>query len=121
MSSTASMTAALVGAGNIAGRYATRILASDGFELAGATDVLPGRAEVFAAEHGVLAYPSLDALLADDAVDLVVRSDRATRPRGGDDGSVARPASTSTAKSRSRSGTRMRSDSSSSLAHAAFG
>ena len=66
------MRAALVGAGNIAGRYATRILASDGLELAGATDVLPGRAEAFAEEHGGFAYPSLDALLADETVDLVV-------------------------------------------------
>jgi predicted dehydrogenase len=64
--------AALVGAGNIAGRYATRILASDGLELAGATDVIPGRGEAFAAEHGGVAYESLDALLADDTVDLVV-------------------------------------------------
>lgn len=66
------MRAALVGAGNIAGRYAARILASDGLELAGATDVIPGRGEAFAAEHGGVAYESLDALLADDTVELVV-------------------------------------------------
>jgi predicted dehydrogenase len=64
--------AALVGAGNIAGRYATRIVACDELELAGATDVLPGRAETLAAEHGGVAYPSLAALLADETVDLVV-------------------------------------------------
>jgi predicted dehydrogenase len=63
---------ALVGAGNIAGRYAIRVLASDGLELAGATDVVPGRADAFAAEYGGVAYPTLDALLSDDAVDLVV-------------------------------------------------
>jgi predicted dehydrogenase len=68
----AGVRAALVGAGNIAGRYATRILESDGLELAGATDVLPGRADAFAAEQGGVAYPSLDALLSDDAVELLV-------------------------------------------------
>jgi predicted dehydrogenase len=66
------MRIALVGAGNIAGRYAERIRATDGLELAGATDLLPGRAEAFVAEHGGVAYPSLDALLADAAIDLVV-------------------------------------------------
>ena len=66
------MRAALVGAGNIAGRYATRILAADGLELAGAADIAPGRAEAFAAEYGGVPYESLDALLADDTVDLVV-------------------------------------------------
>jgi predicted dehydrogenase len=63
---------ALVGAGNIAARYAERIDAAGGLELAGATDLLPGRAEDFVAAHGGRAYPSLDALLADDAVELVV-------------------------------------------------
>jgi predicted dehydrogenase len=66
------MRVALVGAGNIAGRYAERITATEGLELAGAADVLAGRAESFAAEHGGAAYADVDELLADDAVDLVV-------------------------------------------------
>jgi predicted dehydrogenase len=64
--------AALVGAGNIAGRYATRILASERLELAGATDAIPGRAEALVAAHGGVAYAGLQDLLADDDVDLVV-------------------------------------------------
>ena len=45
------MNVALVGAGNIAGRYAEAILRTDGLELAGATDVDP-------------AQPSWSAILA---------------------------------------------------------
>jgi predicted dehydrogenase len=63
---------ALVGAGNIAARYAAAITAAEGLELAGVTDAIPGRAEELAAGHGGIAYASLDALLADDAVDTVV-------------------------------------------------
>ena len=66
------MRLALVGAGNIAARYAAAITAADGLELAGVTDALQGRAEELATAHGGVAYASLDALLADDAVDTVV-------------------------------------------------
>jgi predicted dehydrogenase len=63
---------AIVGAGVIAQRYAERIGEVDGLELVGATDVLAERAERLVGEHGGTAYQSLDALLADDAVDTVV-------------------------------------------------
>jgi predicted dehydrogenase len=63
---------ALVGCGDISRRYAERIVATDGLVLAGATDVLPGRADAIVGELGGTAYPSLDALLSDDAVDAVV-------------------------------------------------
>jgi predicted dehydrogenase len=63
---------AVVGCGNIAGRYAERIVASPALELVGATDVLPGRADAFVAEFGGRAYPTLDELLADERVELVV-------------------------------------------------
>ena len=66
------MRLALVGAGNIAARYAAAITATDGLELAGMTDALQVRAEALATAHGGVAYASLDALLADDAVDTVV-------------------------------------------------
>lgn len=66
------MRIALVGAGNIADRYAAAILAADGLELAGATDPFPGRAEELVAERGGVAYPDLAAVLADEAVDTVV-------------------------------------------------
>jgi predicted dehydrogenase len=63
---------ALVGCGNIADRYAEAIRAADGLELVGATDIAPGRAEEFGVRHGLRAYGSLDALLADDSLDTVV-------------------------------------------------
>src|SRR4051794_22641019 len=47
-------------------------MAAEGLTLAGATDVLPGRAAAFVAEHGSVDYPSLAALLAADEVDIVV-------------------------------------------------
>jgi predicted dehydrogenase len=63
---------ALIGAGVIAQRYAARIAAVPGLELAGATDVVPSRAASLVAEHGGRDYGSLDELLADDSVDVVV-------------------------------------------------
>jgi predicted dehydrogenase len=59
---------ALVGAGVIAVRYAECIRAQPQLTLLGATDPLPGRAAVL----GATDYPSLDALLDDDDVELVV-------------------------------------------------
>lgn len=66
------MRIALVGCGNIAGRYAERIAAVEGLELVAATDVLPGRADAFVAEHGGTSYATLDELLADPSIDVVV-------------------------------------------------
>lgn len=66
------MRAALVGCGDIAERYATRIDALEPLELAGATDVLPERAERLAGAFGVRRYETLDELLADDDVQIVV-------------------------------------------------
>ncbi len=66
------MRVAIVGAGNIATPYAERIAAADGLELVGVTDVQPGRAEALAATFGGRAYASLDEVLADGAVDVVV-------------------------------------------------
>jgi predicted dehydrogenase len=66
------MRVALVGCGNIAGRYAADIVGDPRLELAGATDVLPARAEELVAEYGGTAYASLAELLADGDVDLVV-------------------------------------------------
>jgi predicted dehydrogenase len=66
------MRVALVGCGNIAARYATRIVASPGLTLVGATDVATERAAALVAEFGGAAYTSLEALLADETVDTVV-------------------------------------------------
>ena len=61
------MRIALVGAGNIADRYAAAIAAAPELELVGATDLERSRAEALAGEFGGRAYPDLDAMLADDA------------------------------------------------------
>ena len=66
------MRIALVGSGNIAGRYAGAIAAAPELELAGAADLDGARAEALTSEHGGRAYPDLAAILADDAVDTVV-------------------------------------------------
>jgi predicted dehydrogenase len=66
------MRIALVGAGNIADRYAACFVAEPELELAGATDLDPARAGTLVGAHGGRAYPDLEAVLADDAVDTVV-------------------------------------------------
>ncbi len=62
----------IIGAGNIAGPYAKDLSTYPELELRGVTDLLPERAQQFAAEHNCHAYASMDDLLADDAVQLVV-------------------------------------------------
>lgn len=66
------MRIALVGAGNIADRYAERIVAEPELELAGATDLAPTRAEMLVAARGGRAYRDLGDVLADESVDTVV-------------------------------------------------
>lgn len=66
------MRCALVGAGNIATRYAEAIVREPALELAGATDAIPSRAEELSLAYGGRAYASLAELLADGAVDTVV-------------------------------------------------
>lgn len=66
------MRVALVGCGVIAARYAESIAGEERLELAGATDVAPGRAAELLAIHGGRDYGSLDELLADPAVELVL-------------------------------------------------
>jgi predicted dehydrogenase len=62
----------IVGTGNIAGGYAKDIPTHPEIRLIAATDLDPGRAIAFAEAHGCRAHASLDDLLADDAVDIVV-------------------------------------------------
>jgi predicted dehydrogenase len=61
-----------VGTGNIAGRYATDVLTHPEIRLIAATDLDLDRATLFGAEHGCRTYSTLDELLADDEVDIVV-------------------------------------------------
>jgi predicted dehydrogenase len=63
---------ALVGAGNVADRYAEAIVREESLELAGATDLEPARAQALVAAHGGRAYPDLGAMLEDGGVDTVV-------------------------------------------------
>jgi predicted dehydrogenase len=63
---------AIAGCGNVAKPYAQHITSYPHVELVGFFDLLPERAAAFAAEYGGTVYASLDELLADAAVDLVV-------------------------------------------------
>ena len=66
------MKVGIVGCGVIAAEYAKSIQAAEELELVAATDALPARAEALAGEFGGVAHPTLEALLADDRVELVV-------------------------------------------------
>jgi predicted dehydrogenase len=66
------MRAAIVGCGDIAERYATRIEALEPLTLVGVTDVLTDRAEKLARLFDVRRYGTLDDVLADENVELVV-------------------------------------------------
>jgi predicted dehydrogenase len=73
MSSWQPLRVAIVGCGNIAGRYAEGLARwPELLRLVAAYDVLPERAAALVAEHGGHAHPSLETLLADPQVDLVV-------------------------------------------------
>ena len=62
----------IVGTGNIAGAYARDAMTHPEIRLVAATDLDRQRATAFAAEHGCRAHASLDDLLADDGVNIVV-------------------------------------------------
>ncbi|GHO72796.1 dehydrogenase [Ktedonobacter sp. SOSP1-85] len=63
---------AVVGCGNIAGAYAKTLEPYSHIQLLGATDVDLTRAEAYVSTYGGQVYASLDELLADEDVDLVV-------------------------------------------------
>ena len=62
----------IVGTGNIAGGYARDILAQPEIRLVAASDLDAARVTAFGAEHGCRVHASLDELLADDEIDIVV-------------------------------------------------
>ncbi len=66
------LTIAIVGCGNIAGAYGKTLQNHPQLRLLGATSRTRTRAEDFVAQFGGKLYPSLDALVADEEVDLVV-------------------------------------------------
>lgn len=64
---------AIIGCGNIAGPYARSLKTKpEKVTLMGATDVAADLAAAFGKEHGVPIYPTLDALLDDPKVELVI-------------------------------------------------
>ncbi len=62
---------AIVGYGGQGGWHGDHAMKSDVVELAGIYDINPAREEI-ARSKGVHVYPSLDAILADETVDIVV-------------------------------------------------
>ena len=62
----------IVGTGNIAGGYAADAPTHPEIRLVAASDLDPARAAAFARENGIRAHASVDELLGDDAVDIVV-------------------------------------------------
>jgi predicted dehydrogenase len=67
----AKLTVGIVGCGNIAPRYATWCPRYDTIDLTACADLDPARAEALAAEFGLRAM-SVDALLSDPAIDIIV-------------------------------------------------
>ena len=62
----------LVGTGNIAGGYARDVLTHPEIRLVAVTDLQLDRAAAFADAHGCRAHETLDGLLADPEIDIVV-------------------------------------------------
>ena len=62
---------AVVGAGNIAAAHVDAVSRLPNARLVGVVSRTPEHARAFARTHGTEAYPDLDTLLADDAVDVV--------------------------------------------------
>jgi predicted dehydrogenase len=63
---------AIVGCGNIAEQYANRIADAETLTLVGVTDSVAERAEALARAFDVTQFASLEELLVDDTVDVVV-------------------------------------------------
>lgn len=69
---TTALRVAIVGTGAVAALHARGLARIAGAELVAVADVMPGRAEEFAATHGVAAaYDSLEGLFAAESVDVV--------------------------------------------------
>jgi predicted dehydrogenase len=62
----------IVGTGNIAGGYARDALTHPEIRLVAVTDLDPERAAAFAAANGCRAHATLEDLLADDEIDIVI-------------------------------------------------
>ena len=63
---------AVVGCGNIAGPYGESLKPYPQIEIRGAMDLVPQRAQDFVAKYGGKAYRSLEEVLSDKTVDVVI-------------------------------------------------
>ncbi len=70
--STTKLGVGIAGCGTIAPRYTESIITYPETELVGFTDIDRSKAESLAAQHGGLVYPTLEAMLEDHRVQLVV-------------------------------------------------
>ena len=61
----------IVGTGNIAGPYVKDLKTSPQIDIGGVADAFPEKAQAFGEEYDLKVYDSLDALLADDSIELV--------------------------------------------------
>ena len=70
--STKPLRVGIVGCGNIAGPYARTLAPYPQIELAGATDIDLSRAQALIDQFGGSVYASLDDMLADPSIDLII-------------------------------------------------
>lgn len=63
---------AIVGCGNIANQYARQLSSYPSIEVVGYTDLMPERARALASEFGGRSYDSLDQILEDPVVEVVL-------------------------------------------------
>lgn len=66
------MKAGIIGCGNISGIYLTNLQKFDALELAACADLDPARAQSKADEYGVAQACSVDEMLADKSIDIIV-------------------------------------------------
>ena len=72
---------AILGCGNISTGYSKTLKPyADTVKIVGYYDLMADRAEAFASEYGGRAYATVEELVADDAVDLVVNLTIHTAP-----------------------------------------
>jgi len=62
----------IIGCGDIAGSYAADLKRYPELDFVGAADIVPERAEAYAKEHEIAAFKSVESLLADPRVKLVI-------------------------------------------------
>jgi len=62
----------IVGAGFIAGKHAEGIAQFENIHLLGVTDIVPEKRDRLACEYGAKSYDSYEAMLSDEAIDIVV-------------------------------------------------